>query len=66
MLNQSGKRVLIEVAITAIPTYAMSVFYLPKTWCSEINSMIENSSGIEQKQGGTYIGSGKNSKMARA
>lgn len=31
---------LIKVVITTIPTYAMSVFTLPKSWCFEINAMI--------------------------
>lgn len=39
-LSHSGKNVLIKTVITDIPTYAMSVFCLPKTWCSEINEMI--------------------------
>lgn len=41
-LNQEIKEVLIKLVITIIPTYAMSVFCLPKSGCSEINSMIKD------------------------
>lgn len=40
MLNNAGKEVLIKSVITLIPTYAMHVFRLILTWCSEINAMI--------------------------
>lgn len=39
-LNQVGKYVLIKAVITVIPTFAMSVFVVPKTWCSKINVII--------------------------
>lgn len=39
-LNHVGKKVLIKSVIITIPTYAMSVFSLPQTWCYERNAMI--------------------------
>lgn len=40
LLNNAGKDVLIKAVVTSIPTYAMSIFQLPKTWCAEINAII--------------------------
>lgn len=40
LLNNAGREVLIKAVVTSIPTYAMSIFQLPKTWCAEINAMI--------------------------
>lgn len=31
---------MIKAVITAIPTYIMSIFNLPKMWCSEVNALI--------------------------
>lgn len=39
LLNSAGKEVLIRTVISAIPTYAMSVFKLPKTWCVQMNGL---------------------------
>lgn len=39
-LFHAGKENLLKSVIEAIPTYTMSVFWLPKTLCREINSMI--------------------------
>lgn len=40
MLNNAGKDVLIKSVVTTLPTYVMSVFKLPISWCDEINSMV--------------------------
>lgn len=39
-LNQEGKETLIKVVITAIPTYLMTLFRLPKTWCEDVTKLI--------------------------
>lgn len=41
-LNNVGKEVLIKVVVTTILTYAMSILKLPTTWCSKINSLVED------------------------
>ena len=41
-LSQAGKKVLLKAIIQVIPTYYMSVFLLPKTLCSEINSLMQH------------------------
>lgn len=39
VLVHLSKEVLIKSVITVISTYVMSIFKLPKIWCSEINAM---------------------------
>ena len=39
-LSNAGKEVLIKSITQAIPTYVMSCYALPKTFCEEIQSMI--------------------------
>lgn len=40
LLNNAGKEVLIKVVVSALPTYVISVFQLPSSWCTEINSIV--------------------------
>lgn len=39
-LSQAGKETLIKTVIQAIPSYIMSIFMLPKTFCNKIASLI--------------------------
>lgn len=55
-LNQAGKEVLIKSVITAIPSYVMSIFKLPKTWCSKINALIADFWWGHSTEGRKYIG----------
>ncbi|KAJ1395122.1 hypothetical protein SESBI_33649 [Sesbania bispinosa] len=40
LLNHAGKEVLIKLVIQAIPSYAMAVVKLPKTFCQKLNSLV--------------------------
>uniref|UniRef100_A0A2N9IFV5 Reverse transcriptase domain-containing protein n=1 Tax=Fagus sylvatica TaxID=28930 RepID=A0A2N9IFV5_FAGSY len=39
-LSKAGREILIKAIAQAIPTYSMSCFLLPKTWCSDLNGMM--------------------------
>ncbi|XP_059454931.1 uncharacterized protein LOC132185134 [Corylus avellana] len=39
-LSQAGKEILLKAVIQAIPSYCMSIFLLPKSLCSELNSLM--------------------------
>ena len=41
-LSQTGIEILLKVVVQAIPTYCMGVFLLPKSLCTEINSLMQN------------------------
>ncbi|GAV59986.1 hypothetical protein CFOL_v3_03517, partial [Cephalotus follicularis] len=42
LLSKAGREILIKAAAQTIPTYAMSVFQLPYSLCTELNSMVSN------------------------
>lgn len=39
-LNNAGKDIIINAIISTIPTYDMTLFRLPKTWCEDIEKLI--------------------------
>ena len=41
-ISKAGRDVLIKTMAQAIPTYAMSLFKLPKSMCDSINSLLAN------------------------
>lgn len=40
LLNKTGREVLVKAVAEAIPTYAMSVFYLTREFCDELSALI--------------------------
>ena len=42
MLTQGGKEILIKVVASAIPTYIMGRFKVPKKCCEEMNAVMAN------------------------
>jgi hypothetical protein len=40
--SQAGRLVLIKYVVTAIPSYAMSTFLLPKSICSQFDKVLKN------------------------
>lgn len=41
-LSRAGREVLIKVVAQSIPTYAMTVFKFPSSFCDELRSMVSN------------------------
>ena len=42
MLSKAGKEVMIKAVAQAIPTYTMSCFKIPNSFCDDLTSMIRN------------------------
>jgi hypothetical protein len=41
-LSQAGRLVLIKAIAAAVPSYAMSTFLLPKSFCRRLDQMFKN------------------------
>ena len=65
-ISKAGREILIKTVAQAIPTYAMSLFKLPKSMCDSINSLLANIGGDKIKRNERSIGLiGKNYAQAR-
>lgn len=42
MLSKAGKEILIKAVAQSIPTYAMSCFKLPNSFCDDVERIIRN------------------------
>lgn len=42
MLSQAGRMVMIKAVATALPSYLMSFYLLPQSWCKEIDRALKN------------------------
>lgn len=42
MLSRAGKEILIKVVAQSIPTYTMSCFKLPTSFCEDVERIIRN------------------------
>jgi len=56
LVSWAGREVLIKAVAQAIPTYAMSIFKLPKDLCSSIQAMINHFGGDTTLTSGKFIG----------
>lgn len=56
MLSPAGKKVLIKAVVQAIPLYAMFIFKLPASYCSEINSIVAKFWWAKARKTGLFIG----------
>lgn len=41
-LSQTGREILIKAVVKAIPSFAMSCFYLPNYFCKRLNALVRN------------------------
>ena len=56
-LSQTGKEIQLKAVVQAIPTYCISVFKLPKTLCTELNSLMMRFFWVhKEKEKKGYIG----------
>ena len=56
MLTQGGKDILIKAVASAIPTYIMDRFKVPKKCCEEMNAVMANFWWGREKIKAKYIG----------
>ncbi|XP_010468748.2 PREDICTED: uncharacterized protein LOC104748865 [Camelina sativa] len=56
LLSKGGKEVMIKSVATAVPTFVMSCFRLPKKVTRKLTSAISNFGGVRLDNPGVYIG----------